>query len=72
MSADECEKKPAANVKLCLQHGAVMLEFQPKDDKTKSESEVRDEVHEILTQMYIRSRTRTRPKKREGEFADAA
>lgn len=72
MSDDESENSQAPNVKLRLQHGAVTLEFQPKDGKTKSESEVRDEVHEILTQMYIRSRTRTRSKSREGELADAA
>jgi len=72
MSDDEGGNKPTADVKLCIQHGAVTLEFRPKDDKTKSESEVRKEVHEILTQMYIRSRTRTRSKNREGVLADAA
>jgi len=72
MSDDEGENNPTTGVKLCIQHGAVTLEFQPKNGKTKSESEVREEVHEILTQMYFRSRTRTRSKNREGVLADAA
>ncbi len=71
MSCDG-ENGSGQNVNLLIQHGAVVLEFIPKDGKNKSESEVRDEVHEILTQMYIRSRTRTRSKSREGGLADAA
>jgi hypothetical protein len=72
MSDDESESSQSPNVKLRLQHGAVALEFIPKNGKTKTESEVQSEVHEILTQMYIRSRMRTRAKPREGVLADAA
>lgn len=70
MKADECEERHEKVVNLKLQHGTLTLEFVPKNDKTGSE--VREEVHEILTQMYIRSRTRTRSKSREGDLADAA
>jgi len=72
MSDDESENSQSPNVKLRLQHGAVSLEFIPKNGKIKTESEVQSEVHEILTQMYIRSRMRTRAKSREGVLADAA
>ncbi len=71
MSAEAKTKEPTSDESLLLQHGAIILEFVPKSDKT-NESEVRGEVQEILLQMYIRSRMRTHSKERLGEFADAA
>ncbi len=72
MKKNTCEVEPTPATSPYLQHGAVVIEFIPKNDKTKSKSEMRSEVQEILLQMYVRSRTRSRSKKREGEFADAA
>ena len=72
MSAAAKDSEAQPNVKIRLQNSSITLEFIPKDDTVKSESEVQEEVHEILTQMYIRSRTRIRSKDREGVLADAA
>lgn len=70
--SDAAKDKANHQAELHLQHGAVMIEFIPKNDKNKNDSEVRSEVQDILLQMYVRSRTKTRSKKREGEVADAA